>query len=436
MWTNNPASVLNPTGTASINHNAMYAANKIVTFVDRSIPENRSNAYKVAYAAAKTKNTVEYMNQLIEIIAKISSVEGTAQVGDFLKKLIQADIDKQFNIILQQRNLVNQFSGIIGSPPQPEVNDYNRLHRLVLRYTELAEQGKLLSMSELRSEMVRYLAAGTEFLGVNGLAKGLNYTKKYFPDLPNFSIPNTFGCCIGGYPLAHVQEIELARSGKVLKFRATGSIFLATQKGSTDALRIEILILPNELVFTLMTLWVLFLYGRCDVKEIEDLNLTQINIQQLRGKLSEVTSYNKQLQKPSYEFHRTFPFVSRHVIIPNIFIETLSFEDKIVNGFNVVSCSILCRTYRKPRGFQLHKTSDPSNTLIAYNPNTRIAMYRMLEFAANVLWRYIVSNSLIFDERSWKTGVESTGQDDVYYNVEPEDIAMSFALGLFGMSYI
>ena len=100
---------------------------------------------------------------------------------------------------------------------------------------------------------------------------------------------------------------------------------------------------------------------------------------------------------------------------------------------NVVRCRILCRTYREPKEFRNYASRDKSAYFFTASPNTTTKLFTMLDWTINLAWRWMNSTGYIFDERSWKTGVDATGQDDIYYNIEAEDVAISFALGVFGL---
>ena len=406
--------IITQLNASSAPYNEMWAGNILTKLTFRSLTVSRADAFKVAHKLGRTDSAKEYMTQLIYIMESIGT---PINLQDLFTDLINADEDKEFvNIIV---NLYSPEQAVAiggGLSPDTESKDYNKLHKLVLKYVELSKQGKVLTFSDF----FRYLSSGIEFMGLNLLIKKTGFLRYTYPVM------------ICGYPLPHVQEIEVARSGKILKFRADGSVFLANQEGGEDAVIVKCLILPDELVYTIMTLWRIFLYGRMNVREVGSMDANMFDVAELRAKIGDVTSYDPSLKKPSYEFHRTFPLVSRHVIIPNIYIETLGFEDRIVDGKDVISCSILCRTYRKPRVFKMY-SKDKSSSFFTSSPNTNTKLYAMLEWSMNTVWRYINSLGIVFDERTWKTGVDATGQDDIYYNIKPQDVAMSFMLGAFGV---
>ena len=272
------------------------------------------------------------------------------------------------------------------------------------------------------SELTSYAVGFGSFIGFNQFRQaGLQaYDNRMIKEQ---SVP----CVLSGLPLRHVKEIEVARSGKILKFRATGSVFLANQEGGEDAIRIEGILVRSEIVL-ILALWGIFYYGQGRLNEAQ-IDKDEISLKALRSKNVDVTSYNKTTEKPAYTHHYTVPFVSRHIIIPNTYIETLSFEEKVIFGKDVIGYSILLRTYRKPSGFDLY--CDNEKEYVAPKGNSK--MYKIVEFAANMAWRLYNSQGLVIDEREWKIGGDKALSDDVYYDFNPLDLVDSVTLGMFGL---
>lgn len=302
--------------------------------------------------------------------------------------------------------------------------DEGRIRRWVARRKNAKHNSLEYTTREFFSEIGKYAGGMTGFIAVNALGKDTKFLRYTFPVM------------FGGFPIPHVQEIEVARSGKVVKFRATGSVFLAQQEGGEDAIRVECLLLPEENIW-LLYLWVLFLWGKGRTRKISDLMTTGASLNKIRALITNISSENVNTTKPSYEYHMTFPLVTRHIILTNVYIETLSFEDRIVDGLNVLKVSILLRTYTKPSTFmQYHK-----DETVHYGPRVdkTIIMYKVLEFMANIAWRcanmegIIIGESSLFNEQSFKTGLDSSNSDDVYYDINSWDIAQTVALGIFGV---
>lgn len=251
-------------------------------------------------------------------------------------------------------------------------------------------------------------------------------------------LTHSIACVLGLVPLWHVQEIEVARSGKIIKFRATGSVFLANQEGGGDAVRIEGLLLRGE-IFLLFLLWILYYIGSGDMTEF-DISDPTADLLTIRKKLTNlIEAFNPSVQKPSIEKHKTFPFVSRHVIIPNCYIETISFEDKVVNGMDVVQYSLMLRTYDKQDEFQIYDVEDRNLVFAAPKQSNYLNYHRMFEYVVNFIYRTINQNKYVYDSGNWKVGVTKAGlkgkpqTKDLYYNVELDNIIGTFAMGIIGL---
>jgi len=234
---------------------------------------------------------------------------------------------------------------------------------------------------------------------------------------------------LGPVPLKHVDYIEIARSGKILKFRATGSVFLAKQEGGADAIKIEGTMYKAEFLVMFM-LWGLFIYGQSKFRDMADLpGLTEAqNVFEVR-KLNDLIMTDSSLEKPSYEFHRTFPFVSRHFIIPNCFIETISVEDKLPLK-DVLKYSILLRTYDKPKQVSWVEKEKGKRLYGIKNKSTSA---KICEASLNAAWRVLNASGWLINETEWKIGsAMNEGVLDTYYDVDWSTIASVTYLNLMG----
>jgi len=137
---------------------------------------------------------------------------------------------------------------------------------------------------------------------------------------------------------------------------------------------------------------------------------------------------NEQYQKPSYEFYNTYPMVTRHVIIPNTYIETISHEDNLQSGLNVIKTTVLLRTYRPPSGFY----KDKGYFGLENKANKNLNTYKIIENIANTAWRIVMTSGYIIDNSSYVGSGEST-DDDVYYNVDYELLAAKTFLATVGL---
>ena len=238
---------------------------------------------------------------------------------------------------------------------------------------------------------------------------------------------------LGPVPLKHVDYVEVARSGKILKFRATGTVFLARQEGGADAIKIEGKMYKLEFI-TMFWLWALFIYGQSKFRDMEDipnfLTSQAGDVLDIR-KLNDIIMTDTSLEKPSYEFHQTFPFVNRHFIIPNCYIETISVEDKLPLK-DILQYSILLRTYDKPK--EVNWVGDKKGrTMFGFSNKTTWA--KVCEYSLNFAWRMLNASGWMLDEQEWKIGsAMDEGVLDTYYDVDLTTIATMSYLNLMGIA--
>ncbi|MEE9438996.1 MAG: hypothetical protein V3V14_08360 [Saprospiraceae bacterium] len=306
--------------------------------------------------------------------------------------------------------------------------DEDQIDNIVSWYTLAQREGKVLSARQIVREASRYA------LGLGGLYS-LNAMEVSIPYDPLMVAKQSIGGLCGPIPLKHVQEIEVARSGKILKFRATGSVFLANQEGGEDAIRIEGFLYRGE-VLLLMGLYVMFMVGQGRVKEIENIDMSNptISLAQMRSRIQDVISFNKRTERPTYEFHKTFPFVSRHIIVPNTYIETFSFEERLVDGKDAIKYSLLLRTYRKPSGFDFYTTQSSDYGFIMPKGNKFLSTYRVVEYGINFIVRLVQSLNITLGEQEWKIKHDTAGNNEVSYDLDGYDIAATTLMGLVGMA--
>jgi len=257
----------------------------------------------------------------------------------------------------------------------------------------------------------------------------------------------TFPVVLGPVPLKHVDEIEVARSGKILKFRATGSVFLAGQKGAKDSIIVTGVLSKWE-VYELLCLWILFVFGQSKVQAFNDkmfggfktsslIPMGKIDFTKIR-KLTDVSKVEESLSNKTYEYHATFPIVTRHFIIPNCYIETFSFEEKLPLK-DTLQYTILLRTHEHHDSFSFYQEMDSDDKLTgtAYyglNPN-KTSMQGTLEFATNIIWRALGASGMWVENNEWKLGdAKSSGKLDTYYNVGFESIASALLMGVSGIT--
>ena len=269
---------------------------------------------------------------------------------------------------------------------------------------------------EIKTEIDKRIGSSFSIIAWAGVFSGV---RKMFGKIP---------ILLGPVPLKHVDYVEIARSGKILKFRSTGSIFLANQEGGTDAIKIEGTMYKLE--FALMfLLWGLFIYGQSKFKELKDIpNLLEAQSVFKVRKMNDLIMTDATLERPSYEYHRTFPFVSRHFIIPHCYVETILIEDKLPLK-DVLKYSILLRTYDKPK--EVNYVKGDKGKL--YGIAGKSSSAKICEASLNAGWRMLNATGWLIDESDWKIGsATEEGVLDTYYDVDWSTIASVAYLSLMG----
>jgi len=379
------------------------AISKIISEYDRNDLVNLNNYWKILLDAKEDQD-------FARIISDGAYVPGTANV---------ADIDLSGNLYVS-----------------PSDTDQDQIENVIQTYSKVKKLGKLIKSAQFLGEFARYSGGFGSFIYYNAIqSHGFHTIDDRMVNTQ--SVP----CVLGGLPLRHIQEIEVARSGKILKFRATGSVFLANQEGGEDAVRIEGLLIRSEIIFILL-LWMIFYFGQGRVKELKNLQddlSGNFHLLALRAKNTDITTFNKITQKPAYTHHFTVPFVTRHIIIPNVYIETISFEEKVVLGKGVIGYSLLLRTYRKVEEFEVYSHS-PDMSFLSPKVGKSTRNFKMIEFFANAAWRYANAEGIFIEKVFLPTEIEErviggdgAESDDVYYNIDALPLANTTILGLIGL---
>jgi len=299
----------------------------------------------------------------------------------------------------------------------------NSIKNLGNTIKQAKKDGKFKKVSDFRDKVQKYAGLGV-LSTIPYIATSFIGARKLFGKIP---------LILGPVPLKYADYVEVARSGKVLKFRATGSVFLANQKGGEDAIKIEGSLYKAEAYTFMLLIWALFLYGQGKVKDLEKLVSGQggiTDITKLR-KMNDIVMTNSSLQRPSYEYHRTFPFVSKYFIIPNCFIETIVLENKLPVK-DVIRYSILLRTYTKPtEAVRFVRNSEKNISNIGFGKPS--LMSEVCKYSLTTSWRILQSSGWLFDEMEWRIGSASkTGVMDTYYDIDPIAIASVAYLNLMG----
>lgn len=184
-------------------------------------------------------------------------------------------------------------------------------------------------------------------------------------------------CVMAGIPMPSVSELSHALSDRILKYRATGGIFLAHQEGGDQSLRIVGKAWGVNRYWFLTVLDFLFLYGG---SKVVDLFANAPTVSTLG-----IPTYNQQLQ-PSVdpwkeiealninegrdEAHLTFPIITRTKIYTNMYIETYDFVESVENGMNCVEYSIFLRKYVPSYPYKYKwKENEFGSTVWYYSPD-------------------------------------------------------------------
>lgn len=388
------------------------------------INNGQARERKVAWRLVKLSGGQAYLRALVRTISSFN-MNDLANLNNYWKILLQAQEDQDFARLLTPDTYPDSKPSEIIFLDE-DVVDQDQIDIVVKRYGKALSEGKVVSAVDVVNEIGRYAIGFGRFALFNKL-------RQIGPHAIDSRMVNsqTVPCTLSGLPLRHVKEIEVARSGKILKFRATGSVFLANQEGGEDAIRIEGLLVRSEIIF-IFFLGLIFYYGQGKGKEAI-FDPKDIGLLALRAKNFDITTFNKTTEKPAYTHHNTVPFVSRHIIIPNCYIETLSFEEKLEFGKDVIGYTILLRTYRKPAGFEVFDSEAMGFTFIAPKGNKNLSVFKMIEFFANMAWRIVSSRGWFIDEREWKIGGDNAESDDVYYNIDTFSLASTTILGVIGL---
>ena len=227
-----------------------------------------------------------------------------------------------------------------------------------------------------------------------------------------------------------VTMIDVSHSNKIVKYRAVGSIYLAHQVGGHDSIRITGKLQGPMRLWFLTALWVLTILSQGQWKTIDwGADLAEViggGIDSIRSVLGDPipmhTVDNIITQQPAYEKHMTYPIITEHEIIPNCYVETFSFEEKIETGRDIITYDLLLRTYVEPKEF-LHDQKRAVMRISKRETNTE----QMLKYSANFAYRllqYGKEQIARIDSSTWK--VEN------YYDLDIFDMAFTMGLGLGG----
>ena len=160
---------------------------------------------------------------------------------------------------------------------------------------------------------------------------------------------------MAGIPMPSVREISHAMSDRILKYRATGGIFLAHQPGGEQTLRVVGKAFGRNRYLFLTMLDFLFLYGSTKVVDMF-VNAPDISALGFAPLITPATKLVPQvdawteinainMDEGREEQHLTFPVITKAKIYANMYIETYDFTESIENGMNCVTYTIFLRKY-------------------------------------------------------------------------------------------
>ena len=303
--------------------------------------------------------------------------------------------------------------------PQGSESFLRRVRNYLAAIDKAKVKGALKTVVEVKDELNEKVGSALSILAWGGIYQVASQLWGKIPVL------------LGPCPLKHAHYIEIARSGKILKFRATGSVFLAAQEGGDDAIKIEGTLYKAEYAI-MFILWGLFLYGQAkfrDMKTIPGFDLGGASATTIR-KLNDLITTNTDLERPTYEFHQTFPFVNKHFIIPNCYIETISIEDKLPLK-DTLRYTILLRTYEKPTEVTWLEDKKSGSRISGFKNKTLTS--KICEYSLNAGWRMLNYSGWLIDDQEWKIGsARDEGVTDTYYDVDWASVASVVYLNMVG----
>jgi len=377
------------------------------------------------------KKQLEVIYQNVEDLAKDPNLKLTIeQIKDrILSTIVNLQASTKLLIIKRfrkrRKEWLKSFNKEHSIKPKGMVNRIKEWGRKVsIGITQSKQMGNFKKIKDFTEKIQTSVGAGS-LAQMVGFGAAFHVARAKWGKIP---------ILLGPVPVRNANYVEVARSGKILKFRATGSVFLARQEGGdqSDAIKIEGILYKVEFGIMFL-LWGLFLYGQSKFKDLESIVGPQGTITsttQMR-KMNDILVSDTSLQRPSYEYHRTFPFVSKHFIIPNCYIETISIEDKLPLK-DTLKYTILLRTYKKPIGvIRYVKPSDENISTFGF-PKKTIAS-EVCQYSLTTAWRLFNAYGWIADEMEWRIGsAKKSGVLDTYYDIDPTSIATVAYLSLMG----
>jgi len=183
---------------------------------------------------------------------------------------------------------------------------------------------------------------------------------------------------LAGIPLGTVEELSSALSDRVLKYRATGGIFLAHQDGGNESLRIICKAWGIDRYWFLVLLDFIFLYGQSKALDMFaniEANpfkiagggefLSKQDLKETAKIVNPWTNFKREnTDEGREEYHMTFPIVTKNRVFSSMYLETYDIVESVNTGMNMLTVTLFLRKYRAPYPLQLA-------TVKAINPKTK-----------------------------------------------------------------
>jgi len=269
----------------------------------------------------------------------------------------------------------------------------------------------VLSNSELLSSLKRPDLLSRDFYRTDIKNLFLNITsvtyslfKYYFVGYSDI----TPSCVMAGFPMPSLQEVSHASSDLILKYRATGGIFLAHQEGGEQTLRLVGKAFGLNRYLFLIVLDMLFLYGSARIYDsfIDLFNSSNVQIGNLNsGKLAQVDPWLEVRKYPvdegRIEKHLTFPVITKTRVYMNMYIETYDYVESVENGMNCITYSIFLRKYIPHYPLKFAEYETPNKTKLMFYAEDKddsiIEKLRQLDIALDYSYTAVMLISRLFN---------------------------------------
>jgi len=245
---------------------------------------------------------------------------------------------------------------------------------------------------------------------------------------------------IAGIPLGTVDELSMALSDRILKYRATGGVFLAHQDGGNESLRIVCKAWGLGRYLFLTMLDFLFLYGSAKMLDLfkgislfgeipygETLPLIKKDVfgksVKKRNPWRRFDTFNR--EEGREEYHSTFPIVTKNRIFSSMYLETYDIVESVNTGMNMLTVTLFLGKYRPPYPLEMTRVEREKKG------QSRTSWYRQQKVKDEPIWTKLSlrwSDSIIDFGLSFLIAGQKflMMMEYGYYTVE-EMVALTFA---------